>query len=207
MAEGSDALLEQLGCQDAGTRGPWSAHGCQVSEPNSTLAWARDVLSGGTRYATELAVLLGLTNTRDEGDWWRHSRCSGTAGGFSGRFFRLAVGLIRCILLDRPHNQNAAKAARSAMTEPTKLDWMRMMRLAKFLVTHDELEWLYHAQYVPEKYVVHGDSDSAGSETRRSTSGTLNSLDSIPLNSAARLSTLLLSRAERLSCTPRRAAA
>ena len=32
-----------------------------------------------------------------------------------------------------------------------------MMRLAKFLVSHSELEWIYQAQDVPEKYVVFGD--------------------------------------------------
>ena len=65
---------------------------------------------------------------------------------FQAAFFRSAVGLIRYIVLDRPHYQYAAKAVRSATTEPKKNDWMRMMRLAKFLVAHDELEWLYHAQ-------------------------------------------------------------
>ena len=44
-----------------------------------------------------------------------------------------------------------------------------MMRLAMFLVAHSELEWLCQAQDVLEKYVVYGDSDWAGSETRRST--------------------------------------
>ena len=46
-----------------------------------------------------------------------------------------------------------------------------MMRLAKFLVSHSELEWIYQAKDVPEKYVVFGDSDWAGSESRRSTTG------------------------------------
>ena len=36
---------------------------------------------------------------------------------------------------------------------------------------HSELEWIYQAQDVPEKYVVFGDSDWAGSESRRSTTG------------------------------------
>ena len=74
-----------------------------------------------------------------------------------------------------------------------------MMRLAKFLVSHTEHEWLFHAQDVPEKCVVYGDSDWAGSETRRSTTGS-NGLDSIPSNSAARLSMSSLSQVERQSC-------
>ena len=40
-------------------------------------------------------------------------------------------------------------------------------------VPGSELEWIYQAQDVPEKYVVFGDSDWAGSESRRSTTGTL----------------------------------
>ena len=53
---------------------------------------------------------------------------------------RSAVGLIGYSVLDRPDCQYAAKAVRSATREPTKLDWMRMLRLAKFLVAHSELE-------------------------------------------------------------------
>ena len=72
-------------------------------------------------------------------------------------------------VLDRPGCQYVVKAARSATTKPTKLDWMRMMRLAKFPTAHDELEWLYHARNVPEKYMVYGDPEESGPKTRRST--------------------------------------
>ena len=136
--------------------------------------------SGRTRYVTELAVLLGLTDTRSV----MMTRTPGTkaTGGnardaleqldtFQAATFRFAVGLIGYIVLDRPECQYAAKTVRSATRDPTKLDWMRMMRLAKFLVSHSELEWIYQAQDVPEKYVVFGDSDWAGSESRRSTTG------------------------------------
>ena len=136
--------------------------------------------SGGTRYVTELAVLLGFTDTR-AATKTRTPGTKATGGGsrdalepldtFHAATFRSAVGLIGYIVLDRPDCEYAAKAVRSATTEPTKLDWMRMMRLAKFLVAHNELEWLYHAQDVPEKYAVYGDSDWAGSETRRSRTG------------------------------------
>ena len=44
-----------------------------------------------------------------------------------------------------------------------------MMRLTKFLTAHDELEWLYHARNVPEKYMVYGDPEGSGPKTRRST--------------------------------------
>ena len=137
-------------------------------------------LERGTRYVTELAVLLGHTDTRSV----MMTRTPGTkaTGGnardaleqldtFQAATFRSAVGLIGYIVLDRPECQYAAKTVRSATRETTNLDWMRMMRLAKFLVSHSELEWIYQAQDVPEKYVVFGDSDWAGSASRRSTTG------------------------------------
>ena len=186
-------------------------HLAEVEFLKRTIRWHEDEMcfswSGGTRYVTELAVLLGLTDTRSV-----MTRTPGTkaTGGnardaleqldtFQAATFRSAVGLIGYIVLDRPDCQYAAKAVRSATGERTKLDWMRM-RLAKFLVSHSELEWIYQAQDVPEKYVVFGDSDWAGSESRRSTTGALNSMDCIPSNSAARHSTSLLFRAERQSC-------
>ena len=100
---------------------------------------------------------------------------------FQAATFRSAVGLIRYIVLGRPDRQKTAKAVRSATREPTKLDWTRVLRLAKFL-SHDELEWLYQAQDVPEKYVVYGgDSDWAGSDSRRSTKGVFEQFGQHPI--------------------------
>ena len=123
-------------------------------------------------------MFLGLTDTRAVTKT-RTPGTKATGGGARDALeqldasqtatFRLAVGLIVYIVLDRPDCQYAAKAVRSATTEPTKLDWMRMMRVAMFLVAHNELERLYHEQDVPEKYVVCGDSDWADSETATTT--------------------------------------
>ena len=90
-------------------------------------------------------MLLGLTDTRSV----MVTRTPGTkaTGGnardaleqldtFQAAIFRSAVGLIGYIVLDRPECQYATKTVRSATREPTNLDWMRMMRLAKFLVSH-----------------------------------------------------------------------
>ena len=133
--------------------------------------------SGGNRYVTELAVVLGLTDTRSV----MMSRTPGTkATGGNARdaleqlhTFQAATFPIcgRVDWIHRPGQTWLPVTVRSATREPTKLDWMRMMRLAKFLVSHSELEWIYQAQDVPEKYVVFGDSDWAGSESRRSTTG------------------------------------
>ena len=96
------------------------------------------------------------TNSGDKGNRWRRSRCLGPLDTIQAATFRSAVGLIGHIVLDRPDCQCAPKAV-SPTRELPKLDWMRMMRLAEFLVAHSELEWLYQAQDVPEKYVVYGD--------------------------------------------------
>ena len=49
---------------------------------------------------------------------------------------------------------------------------MRLLRLATFLFSRDELEWIFPVQDSPEKYMAYGDSDWGVSESRRSTSGT-----------------------------------
>ena len=83
-----------------------------------------------------------------------------------------------------------------------------MMRLAKFLVAHSELEWLHQAQDVPEKYVVYGDSDWAGSETRRSTTGAFEPLGQHPIEfSCSTRHVVALSSGEVELCATGRAAA
>ena len=86
-----------------------------------------------------LAVLLGLADTRVVTKTGTPGTKE-TGGGardalepldtFQAATFRSAVGLIGYIVLDRPDCQYAAKALRSATREPTKRDWMRMLRLA-----------------------------------------------------------------------------
>ena len=164
MAEGSDALLERLNRVmkdefDANMLGR-VGRGQLAEVKFLKLRWHEQEMcfrwSGGTRYVTEVAVLLGLTNTRAV---TKTLGTKATGGGardalerldtFQAVTFRSAVGLIGDIVLDRPDCQYAAKTVRSATGEPAKLDWMRMMRLAKFLVPHSELEWLCQVQDVP----------------------------------------------------------
>ena len=158
-----------------------------------TLRWHEQEVcfswSGSTRYVKALAVLLGLTDTRAV-TRTRTPGMKATGGGardalepldiFQAATFRSAVVLIGYIVLDRPGCQYAGKAVRSATREPSKFDWMRMLRLAKFLVSHSEFEW-FQAQDVPEKYVVCGDADWEGSETRRSTTGACEQLGQHPI--------------------------
>ena len=169
MSEGSDALLDRLDramkdefvmprCWDA-----WAVDSSRKSSSSNErcAGMSKRCASVGVQAhdtsVTKLAVLLGLTDTR-AATKTRTPGTKATGGGardvlepldaYQAATFRSAVGLIGYIVLDRPDCQYAAKAVRSATTEPTKLDWMRMMRLAKFLVAQNELEWLYHAQDV-----------------------------------------------------------
>ena len=166
MAEGSDALLDRLNRVmkdefDANMLGR-VGRGQLAEVKFLKLRWHEQEMcfrwSGGTRYVTEVAVLLGLTDTRAVTKT-RTLGTKATGGGardalerldtFQAVTFRSAVGLIGDIVLDRPDCQYAAKTVRSATGEPAKLDWMRKMRLAKFLVPHSELEWLCQVQDVP----------------------------------------------------------
>ena len=105
-------------------------------------------------------------------------------GPFRSFVFAIAIALamIGKIVFDRPDFQFSAKAVMSSTREPRKLDWMRLLCLARFLASHNEVEWIMWAQDIPEKYVVLGDSDWRGSDTRRSTSGTLEQLCTHPID-------------------------
>ena len=227
MAEGSDALLGRLGrvmkdefdTKMLGRVGRGYFAGVKFLK--RTLRWHEQAMclswSGGTRHVTEVAVLLGLTDSScDEntnsgkGNWRRRSRCPRAAEYLPPSLpspllpscnLPLSGGVdwMQC----RPGSQPAGKAVRSAAREPAKLDWMRKLPLAKFLVSHSELEWLCQAQDVPEKYVLYGDSDSAGSESRRSTTGAFEQLGQYPHRIQLLNSTSSLSQAERQSCMQR----
>ena len=141
MAESSDALRDQL---DRVVKDEFNAKMLgrvglgQLTEVKffkRTLRWPEQEMclswSGGTRYVTELAVLLGLADTRAVTKT-RTPGTKATGGGapdalkpldtFQAATFRSAVGLIGYIVLDRPDCQYAAKAVRSATQEPTKLE-------------------------------------------------------------------------------------
>ena len=207
MADGSDVLLDR---QDRVMKDEFNAkilgrvgrgQLTEVKFFKRTLRWHEQEMcfswSGGTRCVTGLAVLLGLADTRAVTKT-RTPGTKATGGGardalepldaFQAATFRSAVGLVGYTVLERPDCQYAAKAVRSATREPTKLDWTRMMRLAKFMVAHSELERCTETQTGRARR-------REGAQPEHS-----NSLDSIPSNSAARLSTSSLFQAERQSC-------
>ena len=78
---------------------------------------------------------------------------------FQAAVYRTAVGMIGYIVLDRHDCQFEAKTVMRSTCELRKFGWMRLLRLAKFLASHDEAECIMPAQDVPDKYVVYTDSD------------------------------------------------
>ena len=85
-----------------------------------------------------------------------------TVGHLPGRqATETAVGMIGCIVLDRATPASLQrKRVMSVTREPRKA---RMGCASKGWPSswfpHDELEWLFPVQDVPEKYGVYGDSD------------------------------------------------
>ena len=142
-------------------------HPSEIKFLNRTVRWHEDELcfswSGGARYVEELAKLHGDTGDRSV----TKTRTPGTEATGSGArdapepldTFQAAGYRTAASFWTGPPCQFAAKAVMSVTREPRKLEWMRFKRLAKFLVSHDELEWLFPVQDVPEKYVVYRDSD------------------------------------------------
>ena len=219
MAEGSDALLDRLDrvmtdefeAKMLGRVG--RGHLAEVKFLKRTIRWHEDEMcsswSGRTRYVTELAVLLGLTDTRSV----MMTRTPGTkaTGGnardsleqldtFQAATFRSAVGLIGYIVLDRPECQYAVKTVRSATREPTNLGWMRMMRLAKFQChTVNSNGSIMRRTCLRSMWCLETQTGQARSHVGARQQH-VNSTDYIPSNSVARHSTSLLSRAGRQSC-------
>ena len=130
-------------------------------EQEMCFSWA-----GGTRYVTELSVLPGRTDTRAV----TKTRTPGpkaTDGGACDALEPLEA-FQATIVLDRlPVRGESSKKCHDRAYE-AQLD-AHDAHDAKFLTAHDELEWLYHARDVPEKYMVHGDPEGSGPKTRRST--------------------------------------
>ena len=102
-------------------------------EQQMCFSWA-----GGARCVTELVVLLERTDTRTVTNT-RTPSTKATDGGARDAWEPLEA-FRKAIVMDRPDGQYAAKVARNATTEPEKLDWMRMMRLANSLTAQNELE-------------------------------------------------------------------
>ena len=124
MAESSDALLDRL---DRAMKDEFDAKMLgrvgrgqltEVKFPKRRVRWHEQEMcfswSGGTRYVTELAVLLGLAHTRAVTKT-RTPGTKATGGGARDALepldasqaatFRSAVGLIGFIVLDRPDCQ------------------------------------------------------------------------------------------------------
>ena len=93
------------------------------------------------------------------------------AWSFHWRQHRRALGVLvtSCltdliVISQRTGGQFAAKEVIDSRREPRKFHWFHILRLAKFLFSLHELEWVFPVQVAPKKYVAYGDSDQKGSE-------------------------------------------
>ena len=73
---------------------------------------------------------------------------------------------------DRSDIQFSVKELARDMSKPTKGSWKKLIKLGKYLKTHDRSGYLYQYQALPEGLAVWTDTDYAGCKrTRKSTSG------------------------------------
>ena len=110
MAEGSDALLERLDRvmkdefdakmlgrvgRDQLTEVKFFKRAVRWHEQELQLEWRHTTRhrTRGVAWTDGHSSCDEDTNTRNEGDWWRRSRCSGTAGDFSGSYLPLSGGI------------------------------------------------------------------------------------------------------------------
>ena len=92
-------------------------------------------------------------------------------GGDASAYRALAARL-NYLALDRPDVQYAAKEVSKYMSKPRDIDWMKLRRVAKYLIGKPRYVQLFCWQETPAEVVSFTDSDWAGDRvTRKSTSG------------------------------------
>ena len=166
MAEVSDVLLDRMGrvMKDEFNANMLGCDRGQLTEAKflkRTPRWNEQEMrfswSGGTRYVTELAVLLGLTDTRAV----TKTRTPG---------MKATGGAAR----DAQEPLDAFQAPTFGGSSSDTSSWTNLIARR-----------LYQAQDVPEKYVVYGDSHWADSYTRRSTTGAFEQVGQHPIEGRA----------------------
>ena len=86
--------------------------------------------------------------------------------------FRGLAARLNYLALDRPELQFAAKETSKKMAQPREADWLKLKRVARYLVGAPTLHQVFEWQEAPTLLHTYTDSDWAGDrETRKSTSG------------------------------------
>ena len=86
--------------------------------------------------------------------------------------FRGLAARLNYLSLDRPDLQFSAKEIAKRMARPREEDWLKLKRVARYLVGAPRLVQKFQWQNMPRELHTFTDSDWAGDrETRKSTSG------------------------------------
>ena len=85
--------------------------------------------------------------------------------------FRSLAGTALYLSLDRPSIQFAMSEISSGMSAPTRLHWLKLKRLVRYLAKYPTEIWVFEIQDQPSEYCVYTDSDWASDrQTRKSMS-------------------------------------
>ena len=98
--------------------------------------------------------------------------CEEELGPEEAKVFRGLAARINFLAIDRPDIQYAAKEICRYMARPRHLDYGRIKRVARYLISKPRMEITFPYQRSPQTLTVLSDSDYAGClKSRRSTSG------------------------------------
>ena len=83
--------------------------------------------------------------------------------------FRQAAGTMMYLAEDVPSIKRATNDTMAGMQTPLKMHWMKLLRIARYLIKHPGEVWSFKYQTLPDQLVEMVDSDWAGDqETRKS---------------------------------------
>ena len=110
---------------------------------------------------------LSGTNGLDEGE-----ECDEEVEGGEAKEFRGVAARMNYLAQDSPDVQFATKEVCRGMARPTRSDWRKLKKLARFIVGRCAVVWEYKNQEEGQEMRVKTDSDWAGcKKTRKSSSG------------------------------------
>ena len=136
--------------------------------PTPMFTWEAD-----PKYAKLLATELNLNDGK--GVDTPSSKDTGKGDRFANeplsteeaKEFRKYAGTALYLSLDRPSIQYAMSEISAGMSMPTKLHYMRLKRLVRYLVLYPTETWQYCLQEAPSHYYVYTDSDWATDKATR----------------------------------------
>ena len=86
--------------------------------------------------------------------------------------YRAIVARLNHLIPDRPDIPYAAKELARAMSNPSNGDWVRLMRLGRYIKRRPRLQQIFQWQHVQSVIITYRDADLAGrKQTRKSTTG------------------------------------